>query len=58
MDDNSPQARAAHFRSVADQLRRLANQLQYDIRRKDQILALADGFERFGERLEMDRASE
>jgi hypothetical protein len=52
VDDETSQSRAAHFRAV--NLRNLAAtamQLRYDIRRRDQLLALADGFERFAERL-------
>ena len=58
MDDETPEARAEHFRGVAAQLRSLANQIQYDFRRRDQLLALADGFERFAERLELQVAAD
>jgi hypothetical protein len=51
LDDNSPQARAAYFRGVAETLRGTAAQLRYDLRRADQLRALADGFERFAGRL-------
>ena len=55
MDDAaSAQSRAAHFRSVADRLRGIANALRYDLRRADQLHALADGFERFANRLEQE----
>jgi len=50
--DDELLARAEHFRGVADQLRRLADQLRYDFRRADQLRALAAGFERFAIRLE------
>ena len=56
MDDEAHQSRAEHFRGVADNLRRLAAELRHDLCRKDQILALADGFERFAERLEREAA--
>ena len=59
MDDETPQSRAEHFRAVVENLRNLAaTHLQYDIRRKDQLLALAAGFERFADRLELQAADE
>ena len=51
MGDNSPQARAIYFRGVAQSLREIANRVRFDWKRKNQILALADGFERFADRL-------
>ena len=51
MDDETPEARAEHFRGVAAQLRILAGKTRFDIRRNDQLLALAAGFERFADRL-------
>jgi hypothetical protein len=51
--DETPQSRAEHFRGVAENLRNLAaTRLRYDIRRRDQLLALAAGFERFACRLQ------
>jgi hypothetical protein len=47
-----------HFRGVAEKLRGLAAQMPYDIRGRDQLLALADGFERFAERLDLQAADE
>jgi hypothetical protein len=41
-----------HFRSVAEKLRGLAAQMPYDIHGREQLLALADGFERFADRLQ------
>ena len=35
-------------------LRGLAAEQRYDLRRRDQLLALADGFERFARRLERE----
>ena len=59
MDDEAPQSRAEHFRAVAENLRDIAEtQLRYDIRRRDQLLALAAGFERFADRLELQAAAE
>jgi len=56
-DEETHQSRAEHFRGVAKNLRDLATtQLRYDIRRKDQLLALAAGFERFADRLEQEAA--
>jgi hypothetical protein len=58
MDDASPQCRVAHLRSVADRLRGIANGLRYDLRRADQLRALADGFERFANRVEEEASTE
>jgi hypothetical protein len=59
MDDESPQSRAEHFRGVAENLRTLAAaNFQYDFRRRDQLLALAAGFERFAERLALQGADD
>ncbi len=58
MDDETPQSRAEHFRGVADNLRNLAAKMRYDIRRRDQLLALAAGFERFADRLEQEADAE
>jgi hypothetical protein len=59
VDDESPQSRAEHFRGVAENLRNLAAaHLRYDIRRRDQLLALAAGFERFADRLELQAADD
>ena len=54
MDDEAPQSRVEYFRGVADTLRGIAAQLRYDFRRRDQLLALAAGFERFAIRLEQE----
>jgi hypothetical protein len=54
VDYETPEARAEHFRGVAAQLRTLAEKTRYDIRRNDQLLALADGFERFADRLQQE----
>jgi hypothetical protein len=43
MEDNSLESRAAYFRSVAERLRGIAAGLRYDLRRADQLRALADG---------------
>jgi hypothetical protein len=50
--DGAPEARAAYFREVAQTLRGIADQIRFDLRRKNQILALSEGFDRFADRLE------
>ena len=52
MDEGSPEDRIAYFRGVAETLRGIAEQLRFDPRRRNQLQALADGFERFAARLE------
>jgi hypothetical protein len=54
VDDETPQSRAEYFRGVAEMLRGLAAEHLYDVHRRDQLLALADGFERFALRLERE----
>jgi hypothetical protein len=54
MDHSLPQSRPEYLSSVADRLRGIANGLRYDLRRADQLRALADGFERFANRLEQE----
>jgi hypothetical protein len=54
VDEETPLARAEHFRRVAENLRGLATATRYDFRRRDQLLALADGFQRFADRLEQE----
>jgi hypothetical protein len=54
VDDEAPQSRAEYFRGVAEMLRGLAAEHPYDVHRCDQLLALADGFERFALRLERE----
>ena len=45
-------ARIAEYRETAEALRGIAEQLRFDLRRGNQLRALADGFERFAIRLE------
>ena len=45
------EASASHYRETASKLRRLAGELRFDFCRRNQLLALADGFERLAERL-------
>jgi hypothetical protein len=54
LDDETPQSRATYFRGVSNMLRGLADEQRYDVHRRDQLLALADGFERFAARLEQE----
>ena len=54
--DEDPQVKAEYLRGVAAELREIAVQLRYDLRRREQLLALAAGFERFAERLEREIA--
>ena len=52
--DDEPQSRVVYFLGVAATLRETAAGLRFDLRRRDQLLALADGFERFARRLERE----
>lgn len=54
MDDDSPIARAAYFHAVAARLRAIADDVRFDPRRRNQLLALADGFERHAKRFERE----
>jgi hypothetical protein len=54
VDESSPESRIAYFRGVAETLRGIADQLRFEPRRREQLLALADGFERFAARLEQE----
>jgi hypothetical protein len=45
------EAGASNYREIASKLRRLAGELRFDFCRRNQLLALADGFERLAERL-------
>ena len=54
-DDITPEDRASHFRSVAARLREIANEIQFNARGRNQLLALADGFERYAARFETDQ---
>ena len=53
-DNDSRLSRAAQFAGVADVLRGLVAQNRYDLSRRDQLSALADGIERFADRLEQE----
>jgi hypothetical protein len=54
VDEETPEDRVAYFRGVAATLRGIAEKLRYEPRRRDQLLALADGFERFAARIEQE----
>lgn len=45
------EAGASNYRQTASKLRRLAGELRFDFCRRNQLLALADGFERSADRL-------
>jgi hypothetical protein len=51
-DEDSPAERVAYLRNVAETLREIADNLRFEPRRREQLLALADGFEKFAARLE------
>jgi hypothetical protein len=44
----------AKFRGIAEELRGIARGLRFDLRRAAQLNALADGFDRFADRLERE----
>jgi hypothetical protein len=44
--------RIARYRETAETLRRLANAVRFDFRRREQLIALAAGFDRAAERIE------
>jgi hypothetical protein len=56
VNDEAPLAKAAYFRGVSARLRAIANNVQFNPRRRNQLLALADGFERHAERFEREDA--
>ena len=56
VNDESSVAKAAYFREVSARLRAIANDVRFDPRRRNQLLALADGFERHAERFEREDA--
>lgn len=58
MDDSSPEEGAAYFQGVAEKLRGIAATCRFDPRRRDQLLALADGFERFALRHEQEAGAD
>jgi len=47
-----PEDRVAHFREVAEKRRGIAEKMRFEPRRREQLMALAAGFERFAARLE------
>ena len=54
MSEGSDEPAGLKFRRTAEQLREIARSLRFDLRRGTQLLALADGFERFAEKLERE----
>jgi hypothetical protein len=49
--ENPPHS-PTNYREVAATIRRLADRVQFDFGRRNQLLSLADGFERLAARLE------
>ena len=47
--------RGAKYRGIAAELRRFAGKIDYDYRYQAQILALAEGFDRYAARFEQER---
>ena len=45
------EAQQAYYRATAEKLRQIADALTYDIRKRDQLRALAAGFERAADRM-------
>ena len=58
MEEGSLQSRVAYFRSVAHTLRAMADGLQYEFRRADQLRSLAEGFDRFAARIEQETGAD
>jgi len=52
MSEDDLAARIARYRETAETLRGIAEKLRFDLRRGNQLRALADGFERFALHLE------
>jgi hypothetical protein len=46
------ESQATRYRRNAETLRRLAAEIRFDFCRRQQLLALADGFDRFAQHLE------
>ena len=51
--EDEREARAAVYRQNAITLRRLAAEIRFDFCRREQLGALADGFDRLADRLEV-----
>jgi hypothetical protein len=52
IDDREQEARAALYWHTATTLRQLAAEIRFDFRRRSQLLALADGFDRYAARIQ------
>jgi len=50
--DEDQQSRAALYRQSATSLRQMAAQVRFDFCRQNQLIALADAFDRLADRLE------
>ena len=55
-EDRDTIERATRYREIAAKLRRLAEAMRFDLRRRQQLEALADGFERAAVRIEAKSA--
>ena len=55
MPEGAEELRPAKFRDIAVQLRGIARGLRFDLGRAAQLNALADGFDRFADRLEQGK---
>ena len=51
--DEKDRERARHYRATARKLRELAAAVRYDLRRRQQLLALAAGFDRAADRVDL-----
>jgi hypothetical protein len=54
MPEGTEEPAGAKFRGIAAELRRIAASLRFDLGRAAQLNALADGFDRFAERLDRE----
>ena len=57
MLDEEDRERARYYRATARKLRELAAAVRYDFRRRDQLLALAAGFDRAADRVALSAAA-
>jgi hypothetical protein len=54
VDEDLPELKVAYLRGVAETLRGIADKYPYEPRRRNQLFALADGFDRFADRVERE----
>ena len=53
MLDEEDRERVRYYRATARKLRELATTIRYDFRRRDQLLALAAGFDRAADQVDL-----